>query len=233
MENKKSLFLPISILISGALVAGALVYNAGLRRLDSGQPAKALGGDSGAAEAVRPVGPDDHVRGDRGAPVKLIEFSDEECPFCKSVHGRLQQLVKEYDGKVAWVYRHFPLDAIHPKTRKEAEATECAAELGGNDIFWAYVDRIFEVTPSNNGLDPAELPKIARAVGLDQQKFEICLASGRHAARVAADLEDATKAGGSGTPYMIVIAKDGKKYPIEGALPYEQIKLIVDQALSG
>ena len=103
---------------------------------------------------VRQVTDSDHLRGDPKAKVKVVEFSDLECPFCKRFHVTMQQVIEEYDGKVAWIYRHFPLDSLHSKARKEAEASECAAELGGNDGFWAYIDKLFEITPSNNGLDP-------------------------------------------------------------------------------
>lgn len=109
------------------------------------------------SDSVRPVGEGEHLRGDPKATVKIVEFSDLECPFCKRFHLTMQQVMEEYSGKVAWVYRHFPLDSLHSKARKEAEATECAAELAGNDGFWAYIDKLFEITPSNNGLDPSLL----------------------------------------------------------------------------
>jgi protein-disulfide isomerase len=134
-------------------------------------------------------------------------------------------------GKVAWVYRHFPLDQLHSKARKEAEATECAAELGGNDKFWAYLDRLMEVTPANNGLDPAELPKIAQYVGLDAGKFNECLTSGRYAKKIEEHVQNAVATGGNGTPWSIVVAKNGEKYPLSGAQPYESIKALIEQAL--
>ena len=115
---------------------------------------------------MKPVSDGDHILGDKNASVKIVEFSDTECPFCKRFHTTMQQVVKDNNGQVAWVYRHFPLDQLHSKARKEAEATECAAEMGGSEKFWAYLNRIMEVTPSNNGLDPAELPAIAAYVGL-------------------------------------------------------------------
>ena len=101
------------------------------------------------------------------------------------------------------MFRHFPIVEIHPKAPKEAEATECAAELGGEAKFWAYLDRLYEITPSNNRLDPAELPRIAQHVGLTRAPFEQCLKSGRHAARVAADVADALASGAPGTPYSV------------------------------
>ena len=143
----------------------------------------------------------------------------------------MHQVVNEYDDKVAWIYRHFPLDQLHSKARKEAEATECANELGGNEKFWAYIDRLFEITPSNNGLDLAELPRIAEFIGLDRGKFEQCLNSGKYADRVRTDLEDAINSGGAGTPYSIVIAPNGQKFVVSGAQPFAAVKQAIDAAL--
>lgn len=180
---------------------------------------------------LRDVANDEHIRGDKNAPVTLVEYSDTECPFCKRFHPTMQQVVENYKGKVRWVYRHFPLTSLHPKASKEAEATECAAELGGNDKFWAYLDRIYEITPSNNGLEESQLPKIAEDVGLNRQKFEDCLSSGKYAKKVQSDAQDAQNAGGAGTPYSVVIGLDGTKTPISGAQPYEAVKAAIDAAL--
>ena len=146
------------------------------------------------------------------------------------MHGLLDE--GGLDGEVAWVYRHFPLESIHPKAPKEAEATECAAELGGNDVFWKYLDRVFEVTPSNNGLDPGLLSEIAEYVGLDRVKFENCLASGKYAKKISDQLEDAINSGARGTPYSILIAPNGDRFVINGAQPYSVIKQVVETALS-
>ncbi len=179
---------------------------------------------------VKPVTDEDWVRGDRNAKISIIEFSDTECPFCKRFHPTMQQIVKEYQGKVNWVYRHFPLTSIHPKAPKEAEATECAGELGGNDGFWAYLDRLFEITPSNNRLDLAQLPQIAEDVGLDRKKFEECLASGKYAKKVQDHSNQAIAAGAKGTPYSVIVAGD-KKIPVSGAVPVERVKSILDSLL--
>lgn len=146
----------------------------------------------------------------------------------------MKQVAAEYSasGKVAWVYRNFPLDSLHPKARKEAEATECANELGGNDKYWSYLDRLFEVTPSNNNLNPAELPNIARYVGLDVQKFNTCLASGKFAQHIEADVQNAAATGGNGTPWSIVVAQNGKKYPLSGAQPDASVKQLIELALT-
>lgn len=235
-EKKRDLLLPASILIAALLVSVSLIYNAG-RTEDSGAANLAgANNDQGtnppSLDNVRSVGADDHIFGNPQAPIKIVEYSDLECPFCKSFHLTMKQVVADYDGQVAWVYRHFPLDTIHPKARKEAEAAECAAELGGNDAFWAYVDRVFEVTPSNNGLDLNLLPQIAGDIGLDVSKFENCLASGKYAAHIDEDLGNAVDSGGRGTPYSVLVAENGRVTPISGAQPLQNVKAIVDEALS-
>ena len=172
----------------------------------------------------------DHIRGDKNAAVTIIEYSDTECPFCKRFHPTVQEMVDSYKGKVRWVYRHFPLAQLHSKAPKEAEATECAYEQGGDDVFWKYVDRVYAITPSNDGLDPAELPKIATSLGLNKQKFETCLSSGKYTAKVQEDENDGVNAGARGTPYSVVIAGD-QKIPVSGAVPASELRQILDQVV--
>ncbi len=181
---------------------------------------------------IAPVTDADHVRGDLSkAKVAIVEYSDTECPFCKDFHPTLKQVVAEYGDQVAWVYRHFPLTSIHPKAVKEAEATECANELGGPEKFWAFLDKIYEVTPANNGLDAAQLPVIAQQVGLDRAKFESCLSSGKYSQKIQDDIAAAAAAGAQGTPYSVILTGD-QKIPLEGAVPFAQIKSALDQLLA-
>lgn len=232
--------VPAAIIAAGIIVALAIMYGGAGKRDQARQGANipAAQQQAGIPEQkekeinVKAVSAADHVLGGAAAEVIVIEYSDLECPFCKRFHSTMHQVVESYNGKVAWVYRHFPLDQLHSKARKEAEATECAAELGGNEKFWAYTDRLIEVTPSNNGLDLAELPKIAAYVGLDKTKFTECLDSGKYAQAIQASVQDAMAAGAQGTPYSVVITKSGKKSVIPGALPIDQVKGIIDSALA-
>ena len=189
--------------------------------------------DAGA-KAMRPVSEArDHIRGNPRAPVTVVEYSDFECPFCKRFHPTVKRLVDESGGRVRWVYRHFPLDELHPvKARKEAVASECAAELGGNDAFWKFADRFFELTPSNNRTDiDAVLPRIAGEIGLDKARFASCLASGRHDRRVEEDHQNAVASGGRGTPWSLIVSKSGRTYPLSGAQPYATVKQLFELAL--
>lgn len=148
-------------------------------------------------------------------------------------HQTLLRAVNEYKGKVAWVYRHFPIDQLHPKARKEAEATECANELGGPAKFWEFLNMVYDKTTSNNTLDPKQLPVFAKAIGLDVKAFNECLDSGKYAAKVQADYEDGVKSGGRGTPHNIFIDKSGTKTAVDGALPYESLKTVIDAVVAG
>jgi len=141
----------------------------------------------------------------------------------------MHQIVDNYGNKVAWVYRHFPIDALHPKARKEAEATECAASLAGNDGFWKYIDKIYEITPSNNKLDPALLPEIANEIGVDKQEFETCLSSQKFKDKINNYISDGAKAGAQGTPYSLVLVNGKVVDVINGAQPFDQVKTLIDK----
>ena len=190
--------------------------------------------DKPEAGEVAPVTDDDYVMGDRNARIALIEYSDLECPFCKSFHPTAQQIVDEYPSDVMWVFRHFPLDQLHSKAAKQAEATECAGKLAGNDGFWALTNKIFEVTPSNNGLDNDTLPDLAAEVGIDKLAFETCLNSDEMAQNVEDDYQSGIKAGVTGTPGNILLdTETGETILIPGAQPFEQMQESIETLLAG
>lgn len=182
-------------------------------------------------DKLPPVTDEDHIRGSKDAEIVLVEYSDLECPFCKTFHPTVQQIVEEYDGKVAWVYRHYPL-SFHANAQKQAEASECAAELGGNDAFWQFVDAVFERTESNGtGFALSDLGPLAAELGLDQQAFQQCLDSGKYEKRVKDDMAGGAETGITGTPGTIIVTKDGKKDLINGAISFEDAKTQIDSLL--
>ena len=132
--NMEKLSVPLAIVISGALIAGALYYsNLKAPSQPTQQPATA----ENTQIEMKPVSADDHILGNPNADVIIVEYSDLECPYCKVFHVTLKRVMDEYgkDGKVAWVYRHYPIAGLHPKAFHESEATECAWEQGGNNAF--------------------------------------------------------------------------------------------------
>ena len=187
--------------------------------------------------AVREITNADHIKGNPNAPVVIVEYSDYECPFCKRFHGTMNNIMQKYGktGEVAWVYRHFPLDQLHPKNaRKVASAAECVAEQGGNDAFWKFTDGFMAVTPSNDRTDlTTVLPQLYKEVEVNQTKVEKCIASGKYDQHVQDDIDNAFVTGGRGTPWSIVIAKNGKLYPINGAQSQQTVEQLIQIAQKG
>jgi protein-disulfide isomerase len=230
--EKNNLMIPAAIIIAGIIIAFAF-FNTKSGG-DSPNPDNGNNNDPDeVAINIKPISEEDHILGNPNADIIIVEFSDLECPFCKNYHQTMQRIIDEFgkSGRVAWVYRHFPLTQLHPKAQAEAEATECAGELGGNTTWWDYTNRIFEITPSNNGLDLDLLPEIAEEVGLDKAKFIECFESGRHRDTVKADFDDAVASGGRGTPYSVFLVKGQEPAGQSGALSYDNLKGLIEQTL--
>ncbi|MDD4627956.1 MAG: DsbA family protein [Candidatus Peribacteraceae bacterium] len=177
-------------------------------------------------ENIDPITANDHVRGTANANITILEYSDMECPFCARVHPTMEQLLKDYGGKVNWVFRHFPL-SFHPNAQKAAEATECAAELGGNDKFWEMTDMIYE-----KGSDNTQLAVYAKAIGLNEAAFTKCVDSGKYATKVSDMMQTGSKAGVQGTPGSLIINNKTKKVSmVSGAQPIANFKTAIDALL--
>jgi protein-disulfide isomerase len=229
--------IPLAIVLGFGLVAGAIFY-VGSKSVvaptvltGTNQPPAEVADKTGA---VRPVSSEDHIKGNPDAPIKIVEYSDFECPFCKRFHDTMNEVIDKYgaSGEVAWVFRQFPLDQLHPvKARAVAVASECAAELGGNDAFWKFTDGYFDVTLTNNQTNTeVVIPQLAKAAGLNQTAFQTCFESGKHDSSIEADIANAVETGGRGTPWSIMIGPDGKTYPINGALPLAAIEQLINIA---
>lgn len=185
------------------------------------------------AKNIPPVSDRDHIKGNKDADVTIIEYSDLECPYCKQFHPTLEKALSEYGDKVAWVYRHFPL-TFHTNAQQEAEASECAWELGGNEAFWKFADTIFERTTSNGtGFALSKLTPLAGEIGLNTTKFQSCMDSGKYKEYVTNQETEGTTAGVTGTPGSFVINKKGEAWILPGAVPYATLKQTIDLALKG
>lgn len=223
---KSQYILPITIVVAGVLIAGAvfLVGKSGTTPTTNGSKVTAR-----AYDATR-----DHILGNPNAAVKVVEYADLECPYCKTFNNTMHQIMDYYgtSGKVAWVYRPFPLGSIHSKAPKEAEAAECAADQGGDTSFFKFIDRVYEVTPGENNLDPAQLPIIAKDVGLNVDTFNQCLSSGKYTKKISDSYSEAIAAGGQGTPFILVMVGT-ESVVLNGAQPYDSMRAAIDTVLSG
>src|ERR1700741_4096335 len=186
------------------------------------------------AKKVRRVSaPGDPVYGNPNAPVSLIEYSDFECPFCKRFHATANEIVDAYGGKVNWVYRHFPLGMHNPGAQKEAEASECVNQLGGNDAFWKYANAIYARTQSNgNGFPLTQLVPLGKEVGVDENQLKECVDSGKYASRVLEDFNEGVQVGITGTPANFLIRNDTGEVVVKiGAQPSEAFRPDIDRML--
>jgi Na+/H+ antiporter NhaA len=139
----------------------------------------------------------DHVRGPLDAPVTVVEYGDFECPYCGRAEPAIRELLAEH-GDVRYVWRHLPLNDVHPHTQQAAEASEAAAYQGA---FWPMHDVLLD---RQDALELPDLIGYARELGLDTERFEEDLREERGAARVAEDVDSADLSGVSGTPTFFI-----------------------------
>jgi protein-disulfide isomerase len=227
-DTKNAIAIPLAIVIAGGLIAGALFFTNKSAPVNTDDSVSKI-------KQIKPITSEDHILGNPNAKLVIVEYSDTECPFCKNFHNTMKQIMAEHgsNGDVAWVYRHFPLDNLHKKARNEALATECAASVGGgNDAFWKYIGRVFEITGSNDKLDPVELTNIAKEQNLDEAKFAACMSEGKLASKVNSDYQSGIDAGVQGTPYSIILVKGSQTVvPIDGAQPYAAVSNLINTLL--
>lgn len=186
---------------------------------------------------------DDAVLGDIStAKVAIVEFSDYECPFCKTFHeDTFAQIKKDYidTGKAIFVYRDFPLSFHEPKATEAANAAQCIFDQGGDEKYYAFHDKYFANTATNGaGLKaPVTLQTIAQEIGgIDMAKFNDCVANQSFKDEIAKDTSDGTASGVTGTPGFIVGVFDSEGnvdgVSIPGAQSYSVFQQTIEAQLA-
>ena len=229
METYKDFYIPAAILLAGIFIGGTILYTGGFD-ITPERTAAALPAGT-ARDAVQNNGPtvdftitkDGHIRGNPEAAMTLVEFSDLECPFCRQFHPTILQALQEYGDDVRWVYKHFPLDGLHPQARPAAEASECVWEQKGNDGFWQFVDAMFE---EQERLGSAFYREAAEQIEVNLAQFDDCVSTRKYQNKVEQDYQQGIQAGVSGTPGSYV-----NGVVVGGAVPYSQLKSIIDSQL--
>ena len=161
------------------------------------------------------------LRGNPKAPVVIVEFSDFQCPYCRSVQPTLKNLLAKYEGRVSLSYRDLPLRDIHPQAQMAAEASRCAGEQGK---FWEYHDLLFE---NPNKLNREGLVEQVRSLKLDEKQFDSCLSSGKYKAQVEQDRQLGLRAGLTGTPGFFI---NGNM--LSGNLPQDSFEKVIQSELA-
>lgn len=238
--------IPIAIIVAGMLLSAGLYF--GLQSnnsqtsgggSDTNNPTVAKEMPTQAPSIVDVSIDDDAVKGDANAPVTIIEFSDYECPYCKRyVQQTYPDIIKDYidTGKVKYVFRDLPLNFHDPAATKEAIAANCARDQGDDETYFKFHDLIFENTASNGtGIPDDKLVELAESIGLDGNKFKACVDDEEFKDEVSKDLDDAQKAGATGTPtFFIGKSTDNgtiKGEMLVGAQPYAAFKAVIEKYL--
>lgn len=229
--KKRDYLLPMSILISGILISGSIVYLVGSN--NQGGVALKEQGNRDQLAAVDPnafkISGRDVILGDPNAPVSYVEYGDYQCPFCARLFTDTEPLLRENYvkiGKVKMVYRNFSF--LGPESFAAAEASECAKD---QQKFWAYHDAIYNAEhrddrENNGNLNRDLFLAIAKDEGLDVAAFTSCIDAKKYADAVKEDTANGQALGVNSTPTVFV-----NDYKIAGAQPYEQFASVIDTFL--
>ena len=229
-EQASSPAIPIAIIVGFAMIAVAIFFTNNREAAPAQVVNEANNQESEvvASSGPRPVDETDYIRGNPNAPILLIEYSDYDCPFCKQYHDTMNQIMDEFgvEGRVAWVYRQFPLEQLHPNSPRISEAALCVGDIGGNTAFWQFSDLIFEQREPDAPTNVVRLPDYAERAGVDRAQYNACMDSGRMQQAVLDSMKDGFDAGIRGTPYTYVVAGN-QQAVINGARSYDTVRGIV------
>jgi len=233
-QQNSSPIIPVAIICGFAMIAIAIFFtNQGAS--NSEQATNQTPGDipeeltDGVARSVDET---DYILGNPNAPIVMIEYSDYDCPFCKQFHNTMHQIMDEYGvtGRIAWVYRQFPLAELHPNSPKISEAALCVGDIGGNDAFWTFSDLIYDGRNLNQGTNVTKLMQYAENSGVERSQYSACMNEGRMKQVVEDSIRDGYDAGARGTPYTILLVGN-QQAVINGAQPYDVVKGIVENLI--
>jgi protein-disulfide isomerase len=232
-EQSSSPAIPIAIVVGFGMIALAIFFTNG-RDVAPTQVTQEVpeSAEEVTSAGPRPVDETDYIRGNPNAPILLIEYSDYDCPFCKQFHSTMKQVMEDFgvDGRVAWVYRQFPIEQLHPNSPRISEAALCVGDIGGQTAFWQFSDLIFEQREFDAPTNVVRLPDYAERVGVDRDAYNACMNSGRMQQAVLDSVKDGFDAGIRGTPYTYVVAGN-QQAVINGARSYETISGIVNNLI--
>ncbi len=221
-SNSNPYLMPGAVLISGIFIAGAIFSGPDNGNVDQ----KIAVGNTLIEEEVLPVTDEDHVFGPENPDVYLIEYSDYRCGYCGVFHKTIKDVVEKNDGRVAWVYRHTPYQA---GGKEAAVASECVAELAGEDAFWEFSELALA---NQRELSEKWYAETAKSLGADETKFSECVSSGKYDDLIAKQTLNAQGLGGKGTPYSVLLTKDGGIVKFSGAQPADRVDIFVNRALN-
>ena len=234
-QSRQNIWFSVSLGLFGIIIGYSAATVGGrlpVRAPEVQDPTPQVVSSAAPTASVPGVSNDDHVRGNKDARLSFITYSDYDCPFSKRHHPTLAQILDAYGNDVNIVYRHFPLEQLHPDAKKKAEAAECVAAVGGNDLFWQFTDALYDDTKPQ-GVALSDIQGIVKGLGVDEQRFTECYDGGTYADAIDTQVQEGAGGGITGTPGNVLLDNRTKKSQLlTGARPFETFKAAIDEALA-
>ncbi len=228
IEDKRSFYLGLVTGVAAVSFIGLIFFMASQGKKESNNTDKIAQVKNVPTKQVNPgekidvkVDGADHFRGNKNAKITIVEFSDIQCPYCSRFHESMKQVMAAYPNDVKWVFKHFPLESMHPYAKKAALATECA---GDQDKFWELTDKYYE---NQGSMSDEYIQQAAVEIGLDMKKFTDCFTTNKYSKKVEADLSYGKTLGVRGTPGSFI---NGVSVP--GAVPFSDLEASIQAELN-
>lgn len=224
IRTREAWFVPIAILAAGVILSIGIYMH---------RSSQVEGSVEADISLLHPISEQDHIIGSPAAPVVLIEYADIDSSYSKTFQQTLEQLSTDYaaGGQFAWIYRHLPLIDQHIYSAQHAEAAECMASLGGPQIFWRFINALNSAAPGDLQFDPKNYPSVVSSLGIVPEAFTTCMSEHRFQDKVGDDFENGIAIGAGGSPFSVLLVKGQQPITINGSLPYDAVKKIIDQAI--
>ncbi len=200
-------------MVSAALLFFVLLYveHSSVRAVKTLAVAAGIVDSERTLVGITDIRSDDHVRGDPDADVVILEYIDFNCIMCAVMQSTLNRVVR--DKKVLVVSRHYP--TTHNTSFERAVAAECAAQHGGEEAYFAFAEYLYK---NQRTIKPQELASRITELGVDAERFDLCLSDGEMNRRVRRDYDEAVRLGATGTPFIVIIHDEipvGISYALE------------------
>lgn len=223
--KREAWFIPVAIIMAGAIFSVAIYVH---------RQSKVEGTVQADVTLMHPVTEADHIIGSPAAAVTIVEYADIDSSYSKTFQRTMTQIMSDYapGGQVAWVYRHLPLIDQHVNAAQHAEAAECIASLGGPTIFWRFIDALNSAAPGDVQFDPHNYESVVTSLGILPQSFNNCMEKHQFQMKVTSDFENGIAIGAGGSPFTVLLVRGQQPITINGAVPYDGMKKIIDQAIA-
>lgn len=216
-EVKSKISMPVAIVFSALILASAIFITR-----SSGE--NVTENNNSKLSIIAGVTEKDFIRGDENALITIIEYADFSCGFCGVYHPTLQKIVKEYEGNVRWIYRHLPIFNIDA-----AVASQCVGNIAGSEKFWNFTDTLFL---NKDKYSKDFYKQTAIELGVLESEYNSCVDGQIVRSEIQRDFTRAKLLLGlNATPHTIVFDQKGREFSFAGALPYEDVKFLIDGLL--